>query len=212
MAGFLSKPTSPGLHHTKFFYTILVLCNPLIRFGSKVNWRAGRPYKCDGYPVERLRETIVPGMVILSHKDYELTNLFIRGYWTHAAMVISEDSVVEAVSKGVIKKSLIEFISTLDDFRIIMPRHCDQGEMIKASEFVQKVVGYPYNFTFRSRKDSYYCSELIYRAYLAALKDAKAQNHFPSGFRDLDDGSIIIPQNLADYKPEWQVVELNAQL
>jgi uncharacterized protein YycO len=147
-------------------------------------------------------------MVILSHKEYEFTNFFIRGYWTHAAMVISQDTVVEAVSKGVIKKSLKDFISTLDDFCIIMPRHCDSDEMIKASEFVQKVVGYPYNFTFRSREDSYYCSELIYRVYLEALKAGKAENHFPSGFRDLYNGSIIIPQNLADYKPEWKVVEI----
>jgi len=147
-------------------------------------------------------------MVILSHKEYEFTNFFIRGYWTHAAMVISQDTVVEAVSKGVIKKSLKDFISTLDDFCIIMPRHCDSDEMIKALEFVQKVVGYPYNFTFRSREESYYCSELIYRVYLEALKAGKAENHFPSGFRDLYNGSIIIPQNLADYKPEWKVVEI----
>jgi hypothetical protein len=208
MSGLFFKPTSPELHHTEFFYYCLVLCNPFIRLANKVNWRVGRPYKCGDFHFNQLRDTIKPGMVILSHKKYEFTNLFIRGYWTHAAMVISEDIVVEAVSKGVIKKCLKDFISNLDDFRIIMPRHCDQEDMAKASEFVQKVVGYPYNFTFRSREDSYYCSELIYRAYLQDIQAGRAEHHFPSGFRDLNNGSIIIPQNLADYIPEWQVVEL----
>jgi hypothetical protein len=208
MPGLFPKLSFPEPSHHEIFYSFLVLCNPFIRLGNKVNWRAGRPYKCKDYPISQLRDCVRPGMVILSHKDYELTNLFIRGYWTHAAMAISEDTVVEAVSKGVIKKSLKDFISTLDDFRIIMPRHCGQDDMFKASEFVQKAVGFPYNFTFRSREDSYYCSELIYRAYLEDLNAGSAENRFPSGFRDLSNGSIIIPQNLADYKPEWQAVEL----
>jgi hypothetical protein len=208
MPGLFRKTDSPELRHTELFYSFLVLCNPFFRLANKINWRAGRPYRCHELQLGDVKNSIKPGMVILSHKEYEFTNLFIRGYWTHAAMIISEDMVVEAVSRGVIKKSLREFISHLDDFQVIMPRLCEHEEMAKASEFVQKAVGYPYNFTFRSREDSYYCSELIYRAYLQDIQAGRAEHHFPSGFRDLNNGSIIIPQNLADYIPEWQVVEL----
>jgi len=190
------------------FHSIVRLFNPFIRLSNKINWRAGRPYRCHDYPFVQVKDSVKPGMVILSHKEYELTNLFIRGYWTHAAMVISEDMVVEAVSKGVVKKPLKEFISTLDDFTIIRPGNCDHEEMALAGKYIQYAIGYPYNFTFKSRDDSYYCSELIYRAYMKVLHTNIFEKHFPSGLKELNRGNILIPQNLAEYYPEWQTVEL----
>jgi hypothetical protein len=185
------------------------MCYPFIRLGNKINWRAGRPYRCTGISIEPFRHRLKPGMVILVHKDYELTNFFIKGYWTHAGFVISDEFIVEAISKGVIKKSLDEFISRVDDFIILEPGFCDFTVMEKASEYVQMVIGYPYNFTFRSRYDSYYCSELVYRAY--AHSDDRQSQHDNSrpAIREMRSGKILKPQGLLESRPDWQVVDFN---
>lgn len=146
-------------------------------------------------------------MVILSHKKYELTNLFIRGYWTHAAIYITDNCVIEAISKGVVKNSFETFIRTLDDFIILKPKFCDYHTMREATEFLEKAVGYPYNFSFRSKQESYYCSELVYRAYSQTSRWYHLKREYPEKLWDFHSEEIVLPQNLLDSKLLWQVVD-----
>jgi hypothetical protein len=193
------------------FYLLLLLCNPFIRIANKINWRFGRPYQCAQWSPEPFSGLLQPGMVILSHKKFELTNWFIRGHWTHAAIYITDNYVIEAVSKGVVKKDLETFIKTLDDFIILRPTFCDHHTMNEAAEFVEKIVGYPYNFTFRSRKESFYCSELVYRAYSQTSRWKYVKKEYPGKLWDFHSDEIVIPQNLLESTFLWQVVDHQRQ-
>jgi uncharacterized protein YycO len=187
-------------------YLVFVLILPVVRNISRVNWRLGRPYKCSSTHLDPVRKFLHPGMIILSHKNYELTNLFIRGYFTHAAMVIHGDYIVEAVSEGVVRRQLSEFIGNVDDFIILEPRFCTRDSMLEAGEFVERSVGYRYNFTFRSGRKAFYCSELVYRAYSETHGWNHVKNEYPREAWDFDPWKIMIPQNLLESEMLWHVV------
>ena len=96
-----------------FRKAILYSISPFAMLANKINWRFGRPYRRNYEFVKPHIQRFAPGMIILSHKDYELTNLFIGGYWTHVAIIVSQNEVIEAISKGVVKTNTKKFFSTL---------------------------------------------------------------------------------------------------
>lgn len=135
------------------------------------------------------------GDVILTRVQGELTNLFITGYWTHAAFfyrnvkeTVSE-RVIEATTKGVVKSDLIALLTTKDAFVILRPKE----EFLLKSEILvnlliekaESLVGKPYDYFLLSNNSSYYCSEIICNIYDVLL-------HL------LKDGEVVSPQDLYD--------------
>jgi hypothetical protein len=189
-------------------FQLLLLCNPFIRLANKVNWRFGRAYEGSPRPLAPFIGLMQPGMVILSHKKFELTNWFIRGYWTHAAIFIGDNNIIEAVSKGVVIKDLETFVNTVDDFIILKPKFCDPDVMKEAVDFLKATVGRPYNFTFRSREESFYCSELVYRAYSQTSKWKHVREQYHEKIWSYHSDRILVPQNILESEFLWQVVDL----
>jgi hypothetical protein len=175
---------------------------PFVFVSNKINWRMGRPYKCNSVNINSLHPLLQPGMVVLSHKDFEFTNLFIRGYWTHSAIVIDHAHIVEATSKGVELKRTNDFFISVDDFIVLKPSFCGSSEMEEACWYVKKVVGYPYNFTFLHGRKAFYCTELIYWAYMQACRDLPE-------YLEMDkkiNGKILNPQVIYESQESWQTV------
>jgi hypothetical protein len=192
----------------KLQYIIFVVFYPFIRLANKISWRVGRPYKCRDIRLERIKRRLRPGMVILTHKDYEFTNLFILGYWTHSAIVISEENVVEAVSDGVIVKNIESFLTTVDDFIVLKPKFCNFISMRMASDQVKKFVGLPYNFTFKPSRKSIYCSELIYKAYSEVPEWNIINKEAAAEIPDFNSGKIIHPQSIFRSRQLWKKVRI----
>ncbi len=184
-----------------------VMINPFARVANKINWRFGREFECNGHNAVNFQSVIKPGMIMLSHKKYELTNLFIKGYWTHTAIITSDKYVVEATSKGVEKKTLDQILAKTDDFIILKPLFADEYTMLKASRYVLGVVGYPYNFSFRQYSKSFYCSELVYWAYARSCSMTGADNKYFHTITSFLDGRIIIPQHFTESSDLWEAVE-----
>ena len=190
----------------RFSSSFVHLLRPSIRIADKINWRFGRSYKCGRVNLDDTRPLLPPGMLILTHKDFKLTNLFINGYWTHAAMVTSADTVVEAISKGVVTKSLETFLTTVDDFLILRPRFCSPESMRSASEQAKGFVGYPYNFTFQPDKDSVYCSELVFRAYAGTPEWKRLTRTSVEDAMEYYNGGILLPHSFSESQLLWQHV------
>jgi hypothetical protein len=190
----------------KLQYIFFVVFSPFIRLANKINWRVGRAYKCSEIKSGKIKKRLLPGMVILTHKDYEFTNLFILGYWTHSAIVISSEDVVEAVSNGVIVRRIEDFLTTVDDFIVLKPRYCNRISMKMASEQVKKFVGFPYNFTFKPSQKSIYCSELIYKAYSEVPEWNLMAENASEQIPDFNSGKIIHPQSIFKSRKLWKKV------
>ncbi|MEI6049065.1 MAG: YiiX/YebB-like N1pC/P60 family cysteine hydrolase [Bacteroidota bacterium] len=186
--------------------TILHAIAPFARVANKINWRVGRGYKSRFETLQPHIGKLVPGMIILSHKDYELTNWFISGYWTHVAVIASENYVIEAVSKGVIKTRLKEFFSSIDDFIILEPAFCGRASMLKAVEYMEKYMGYPYNFNFLPSDRSFTCIDLVGRAYSLSGNIEKIKSASSAGFINYITREVILPENILNLENGWNIV------
>jgi hypothetical protein len=185
---------------------ILYTISPFARIANKINWRIGRPYKKSFDIIQPYIGELAPGMIILSHKDYELTNWFISGYWTHVSVIASEDEIIEAVGKGVIKTPIREFFSSIDDFIILEPAFCSRESMANAVKYMERYIGFPYNFFFLQSERSFTCIDLVYRAYSLSVKKRECDTlKIPSLIRYVS-RDVIMPENLLNLKNAWRIV------
>ena len=191
------SPFSP-----KFLY----YCTPLIRFSKYLTWRFGRKFRCSEIDLDNIREMVRPGMILLSRREFQISNYFIDGYWKHTAMVMSPEKIIQATTGGVIIDELREFFYKADDFVILKPKFCGVQEMEKACNLASETVGKPYSFDFNNSDDSLYCSELVLKAYARTCGWNRTNHHEPSEFKQLCDGKIVSPSDLYDNQNAWEIV------
>ncbi len=135
---------------------------------------------------KQLAEFLKPGDVLVTRHDFVASNLFLPGYWPHAALYIGSDTerdnlgveldekiaqrwtggirTLEAQKDGVLFRPLAE---TLDvDEVIILRPNLDEKQISKAlSRAVQhEGKGYNFDFDFFS-SDQLVCTEVVFRAY-----------------------------------------------
>lgn len=127
-----------------------------------------------------------PGDILITRHKYALTNLFLPGFWPHAAMYIGPDDerdkrgiqlsqeqrdkwtgnicTFEALKDGVLFRSL-ESTLAVDGFAVLRPS-LSESAINQAIERIIEHEGKKYNFDFDFfRSDRLVCTELIYRAY-----------------------------------------------
>jgi len=135
---------------------------------------------------EQVRELLQPGDVMVTRHKYALTNLFLPGFWPHAAFYVgsseerdalgieleahtykkwhSDKCTFEALKDGVLFRPLEETLA-VDGFVILRPT-ISQAGIRKAIERIVIHEGKQYNFDFDFfRSDRLVCTELMYRAY-----------------------------------------------
>ncbi len=156
-----------------------------------------RPRHCPGLPagvVSELRQFLSPGDVIVSRREYVLTNYFLPGHWPHAALYLGgiEDleerglaeqenfkprwqrmlacdadepgRVLEAMKDGVLVRSLRSPCST--DSVVVLRPQLTLEQINKALARGMFHEGKPYDFSFDfTRSDRLVCTEVVYRAY-----------------------------------------------
>lgn len=111
-----------------------------------------------------------PGTVLVSRKRHELTNLFIPGKFTHAAIVSLEPSiVVEAVGMGVVRNSVEAFLLNKDEVVALEPVYLSTPERELAAAWAAFQIGKEYDYLFEGNGGtkgdrSFFCAELVYRA------------------------------------------------
>ncbi|MDP1621079.1 MAG: YiiX/YebB-like N1pC/P60 family cysteine hydrolase [Bacteroidales bacterium] len=186
----------------KFLYYF----TPLIRASKYMTWRFGRRFRCSELNLETIREVLMPGMIVLSRREFQMANLFIDGYWTHSALIVSGEKVIEATSDGVIINDLPEFLLKTDDFVILKPKFCGLQEMVNACGHAMEIVGTPYSYNFDNADNAYYCSELILKAYARSCCWDKERHQQPGEFKNLCAGKIIRPADLYHNHHAWEIV------
>jgi len=136
--------------------------------------------------VERIRDLLAPGDVLVTRHEAALTNLFLPGYWPHAALYVGstaerqslglgEDSlgeipiapgqsVLEALKDGVLFREL-ESTLAVDAVAVIRPK-LSKHQIAQALQRAAIHEGKLYNFDFDFfRSDRLVCTEVVYRAF-----------------------------------------------
>jgi uncharacterized protein YycO len=112
-----------------------------------------------------------PGDVIITRHAKALTNLFMPGFWPHAAFYVGqreqrppESCVLEARKDGVLFRPLQDTLS-VDAFVVLRP-NLDSEKIDQAIDRAFMHEGKMYNFDFDFfNSDRVVCTELVYRAY-----------------------------------------------
>ena len=171
--------------------SVVVLNNLLSRTVEKV----GRAASEIQLPLEKrasikLRQKMVdvlkPGDVLITRHDTALTNLFLPGFWPHAALYVgtveqrealgvevseataiswsNERCVLEALKDGVHFRPITETLA-VDNFVVLRP-NLSTADIKAGIERVVRHEGKLYNFDFDFfSSDRLVCSEVVYRAF-----------------------------------------------
>lgn len=134
----------------------------------------------------QMASELIPGDILVTRHDTALTNLFLPGFWPHAALFVGNEHqrttmniqveperaarwsgdicVLEALKDGVHFRPITETLA-VDNFVVIRP-NLTQAQIAKAIQRVSRHEGKLYNFDFDFfSSDKLVCSEVIYRAY-----------------------------------------------
>jgi len=133
-----------------------------------------------------VEQLLRPGDVFVTRHNRALTNLFLPGFWPHAALYVGLDnmreklginaesqylthwqgnnSTFEALKDGVHFRPLEDTLS-VDAFVVLRPNFSEQ-QIAEALSRVVNHAGKGYNFDFDFfRSDQLVCTEVVYRAY-----------------------------------------------
>ena len=144
------------------------------------------PCRVDDKVRDRLDSLLQPGDVLITRHEHALTNLFLPGFWPHAALYIgSEDDrrnmnvpldedratrwsgnrrVLEALKDGVLFRPLEETLQ-VDAVAVIRPQ-LGQQDLARGLARVAEHEGKLYNFDFDFfSSDRLVCTEVVYRAF-----------------------------------------------
>lgn len=139
----------------------------IVRFFSKMIAKIHAPFSVkyvSGLDFDVISKCCLPGDILLSRTRGELGNLFIKGYWKHAAIVKDADTVVEAVTKGVVITHMFDFLRTKDSVALLRASIPEDVRKQIADEAIS-FVGCDYDFEFQKNDPEYYCSELVRTCY-----------------------------------------------
>jgi hypothetical protein len=160
---------------------------------ARVSVRPGHVPRMPDAAAEQLRSHLQIGDVIVSRKEYAITNFFLPGYWPHAALYLGDVAAIERLGigphkagaarwqrlvksgcpEGLVlepKRDGVRFRSlrtTLaSDSVLVLRPNLGSGELSQAVARAIAHEGKPYDFDFDfTRSDRLVCTELIYRSF-----------------------------------------------
>lgn len=152
-----------------------------------------------------IKAALKPGMVFLSHTEGAIgSNILQMDFWTHVAIIVDDDNVIEAIGKGVVKTDLEYFVYNKDDIVLLRPLFATPEQMLAAAQWAEEQVGKPYDYEFGSGNDAFYCSELATDAYMIAT-DSKS----PFVRHEIMGIQTVKPQDFRGAKMKWEQVYLS---
>lgn len=181
---------------TKIRRLLLQIAYPITRFIGKIHlpW-SQKKLKSNHY--RKVVSLLQPGDVLLLRTDGEIANMFIPGYWTHAAMFCGGDYVVEAVGEGVLNTDMLDTILTRDAVMICRPSFATEEQRCDAAEWAKAQIGKGYDLFFNPNNDAFYCSELIWLAY------ERTMGAIPFTLRQTLGVDTVVPEDIAKARDKW---------
>lgn len=154
---------------------------------------------------KKICKNIENGDVLVTRKRFELSNLFIPGYYTHAALYLvrgDHHQIIEVTTKGIDTTSLANFLFSKDYVALLRPKFIrNKHEQQKIIDYAVSYKGRPYDFYFEKGEDSFYCSELIWRVLRKAcptFRSFKAKKYLGI--------ETIVPQDFRDAKMYFELI------
>ena len=120
--------------------------------------------------VRQLEKELQPGDILIVRSEWHLSNRIIPGFYTHAALYVGHNNVIEAVDSGVKVTDLIDFVMKKDYVCHLKPNEISKEDRASACREAHTIVGLPYDIMFeyspsKGKNKAFYCSEVIWYCY-----------------------------------------------
>jgi hypothetical protein len=180
--------------------------------------------------LQQALSVLKPGDVIITRHDFVASNLFLPGYWPHAALYIGTEAerqqlgitlddhiaerwvgeirTLEAKKDGVLFRPLTETLQ-VDEFVVLRPR-LDKAGMARALQRVSRHEGKGYNFDFDFfRSDQLVCTEVVYRAFdgLDVVDCERSEKIESSGNKELSGNTEPLDKPEISKKIAFKLIE-----
>jgi len=126
------------------------------------------PKRVPGEPLEAIRTFLKAGDILVTRHRDALTNVFLPGFWPHAALYVGAQSaggsVVEAKKDGVLLRELDETLK-VDSFVVLRAEVDDlvlDEVVVRALSHVGKLFDFAFNYI---QADRLACTALVYRSW-----------------------------------------------
>ena len=115
---------------------------------------------------DEIRAKLQPGDVFVTRHDDAVSNLFLPGFWPHAALWLGADDhdILEAKKDGVLLRDIDETLE-VDAFLVLRPK-LSATLVSQALDRARTHKGKLYDFIFDfSTSDRLVCTEVVYRGF-----------------------------------------------
>mgnify|MGYP001362371661 FL=1 len=140
------------------------------------------------------------GDLLVSYEGGRLTSPFIPGDWDHLAVINNEKKVIEAIAPKVRAQDLEEWLFKKKGVALV--RYTGNKLVnYQASIFVNKFVGWPYDYLFKFGNKKAYCSEIGFLSYhefddsfmshVLKNKEITPQDFYDAAFKEISNLKII---------------------
>ncbi len=152
-----------------------------------------------------LLSTLKKGDVILTRSNYYMNILLSSRYSFHHAMLVvtepttnTDDCIITSYPANYTAKLSNVCLVNIDDLRIeefiVVLRfyNLEQEKIDEVVEYAMSQIGKPYNndYIIKSKEDSFYCSQIVYKSYLSVGLD------IDSNTTSWDDHGIVHPNDI----------------
>jgi len=145
----------------------------------------GKPEpECNYFDYQSIKQLSQPGDIIVCREDFRLSNILIKGFWSHVGIVVDNHHVLEALPPKVRAIHLSQFVLSKDHVCLLRPRW-----RIEYKNIVHQYLGRLYDFEFLGDNEEWYCAELVFDYLRVISRD------FPLGLRLVWGIETIIPED-----------------
>lgn len=161
--------------------------------------------KMDKQDLAYAKKCLRKGDIVLAGRLDTLSHICIGGLLTHSLLYIGNKKFIHSKFSGVEEKS-INLLNEYDTVLVLRHKDMNSKKAKKIIDFAKKQINKPYDYDFEPDQDEFYCTELIYYAFLKANIDLKpkTEGEHESLLSKLQSKEIIHP---LDYiRPDMDIV------